>query len=263
MAGKPNSDLYNLRPDLYDLMHEDHVDDVRFVRDYAATLVGDARVLELGCGTGRLLLPLLEAGASVTGLDREPVMLRTAADRLAKYGDRVRLIEGEMTRFEAPGDPFDLAIVGLNTFMHLLTIRNQLACLECVHRHLRPGGNLLIDLASPHAALRDTQHGVVLHRFSRALPASPDVLVTLWSATVFSTAQQLAHTSLLFDEVTGETGTLRRTVSDIVLRLTYRYELEHLLARTGFTVRSLYGDYESSPYDDESERLICLAAALA
>jgi hypothetical protein len=67
----------------------------------------------------------------------------------------------------------------------------------------------------------------------------------------------------MFDEVTGETGTLRRTVSDIVLRLTYRYELEHLLARTGFTTRVLYGDYESSPYEDESERLICVAAALA
>jgi SAM-dependent methyltransferase len=263
MAGEPNRDLYRVRPDLYDLMHEDQVDDVRFIRDYAATLVTGARVLELGCGTGRLLLPLLEAGASVTGVDREPVMLRTAAERLAPYGDRVHLIEGDMTRFEATGDPFDLAIIGLNTFMHLLTIRRQLACLDCVHQHLRPGGSLVIDLASPHAALRDTQQGVVLHRFSRALTANPDVLVTLWSSTVFSTAKQLAHTSLLFDEVHGETGTFRRTISDIVLRLTYRYELEHLLARTGFTTRVLYGDYESSPYEDESERLICVAAALA
>jgi SAM-dependent methyltransferase len=263
MAGKPSGDLYRVRPDLYDLMHEDQVEDVRFVRDYAATLIAGARVLELGCGTGRLLLPLLDAGASVTGIDREPAMLKTAADRLTKYGGRVQLIEGDMTRFEAPGDPFDLVIVGLNTFMHLLTIRNQLACLECIHRHLRPGGSLLIDLASPHAALRDTQQGVVLHRFSRTLAGNPEVLVTLWSATVFSTAKQLAHTSLLFDEVDAETGAFRRTVSDIVLRLTYRYELEHLLARTGFTARSLYGDYESSPYEDESERLICLAAALA
>ncbi len=263
MAGEADRDLYHARPDLYDLMHEDQVEDVHFIRDYAATLVAGSRVLELGCGTGRLLLPLLEAGAAVTGLDREPVMLRAAADRLAAYGDRAKLIEGDMTRFDVAGDPFDLAIIGLNTFMHLLTIRRQLACLECIHRHLRPGGNLLLDLASPHAALRDTQQGVVLHRFSRALPASPDLLVTLWSSTVFSTAKQLAHTSLLFDEINGETGTLRRTVSDIVLRLIYRYELEHLLARTGFTTKVLYGDYESSPYEDESERLICIASALA
>ena len=66
MAGKPNRDLYQARPDLYDLMHEDQVEDVRFVRDYAATLISGARVLELGCGTGRLLLPLLDAGAAVT-----------------------------------------------------------------------------------------------------------------------------------------------------------------------------------------------------
>ncbi|MGH2391285.1 MAG: class I SAM-dependent methyltransferase [Chloroflexota bacterium] len=263
MAGKPNRDLYQTRPDLYDLMHEDQVDDARFVRDYAATLIDGARVIELGCGTGRLLLPLLESGASVTGMDREPAMLKTAADRLGAYGDRLTLVEGDMTRFEAPGGPFDVAIVGLNTFMHLLTIRSQLACLMCIHQHLRPGGSLMLDLASPHAALRDTQQGVVLHRFSRPLADNQAVLVTLWSATVFSTAKQLAHTTLLFDEVDGESGAFRRTLSDIVLRLTYRYELEHLLGRAGFTTHALYGDYESSPYEDESERLICIAAALA
>lgn len=263
MAGQPPHDLYQTRPDLYDLMHLDQIEDVRFLRDYAATLIDGARVLELGCGTGRLLVPMLESGASVTGVDREPVMLKAAADRLAGYGDRLTLVEGDMTRFEAPGGPFDLAIVGLNTFMHLLTPRNQMACLECIHRHLRPGGSLMLDLASPYAAMRDTQQGVVLHRFSRPLPSNLDVMVTLWSATVFSSAKQLAHTTLLFDEVYGESGAFRRTVTDIVLRLTYRYELDHLLARTGFTARSLYGDYESSPYEDESERLICIAAALA
>jgi hypothetical protein len=59
------------------------------------------------------------------------------------------------------------------------------------------------------------------------------------------------------------TGQLRRSASNVYLRLIYRYELELLLHRSGFSVRSLYGDYESSPFDDDSERLICVGIALS
>ncbi|MGH2411337.1 MAG: class I SAM-dependent methyltransferase, partial [Chloroflexota bacterium] len=149
MSSDPAGDFYRARPDLYDLMHEDQVEDIEFVRQSVAVLPAGARVLELGCGTGRLLRPVVESGAVAVGLDREPAMLRVAAAKLGLFGDRLGLLEGEMTRFEAPGEPFDLALIGLNTFMHLLTIRHQMACLECVHRHLRPGGTLLIDLANP------------------------------------------------------------------------------------------------------------------
>jgi len=263
VSGDPAADFYRARPDLYDLMHEDQVEDIEFVRQSVAVLPTGARVLELGCGTGRLLRPVLESGATAVGLDREPAMLSVAAANLAIFGENVALIEGEMTRFEAPGEPFDLALIGLNTFMHLLTMRKQMGCLDCVHRHLRPGGTLLIDLANPHAVLRDTQQGMVQHRFTKPGPRGAETLTTLWSATMFNLGKQLAHTTLLFDEVDNHTGLLRRTAADIVLRLTYRYELEHLLARTGFTARALYGDYESTPYDDDSERLICACTALA
>jgi len=263
VSSDPAADFYQARPDLYDLMHEDQVADVEFVRQSVAVLPPGARVLELGCGTGRLLRPILESGAVAVGLDREPAMLRVANANLAMYGERVALIEGEMTRFEAPGEPFDLALIGLNTFMHLLTMRKQMECLNCAHRHLRPGGTLLIDLANPHAVLRDTQQGMTQHRFTKPGPRGAETLTTLWSATMFNLAKQLAHTTLLFDEVDNHTGLFRRTSADIVLRLTYRYELEHLLARTGFTARALYGDYESSPYEDDCERLLCACTALA
>ncbi|HEY8286889.1 MAG TPA: class I SAM-dependent methyltransferase [Chloroflexota bacterium] len=263
MSGDPAGDFYRARPDLYDLMHEDQVEDIEFVRHSVAMLPDGARVLELGCGTGRLLRPILEDGAVAVGLDREPAMLRVAASKLGMFGERLGLLEGEMTRFEAPGEPFDLALIGLNTFMHLLTMRNQMSCLECIHRHLRPGGTLLIDLANPHSVLRDTQQGMTQHRFTKLGSRDADTLTTLWSATMFNLTKQLAHTTLLFDEVDNRTGLFHRTSADIVLRLTYRYELEHLLARTGFTTRALYGDYESSPYEDDSERLICSCAAFA
>src|SRR5579871_2287093 len=155
-------DLYSARPDLYDLMHAEQVEDVRFLAEFAAAAGDSPTALELGCGTGRLLVPLLDAGARVVGVDSNATMLGIARERLALYADRVTLVEGDMRRF-ALEQRFDLAIVGLNTFMHLLTLDDQLECLRCIRRHMRPAGTLLLDLANPHAVLRDTPQSVLQH----------------------------------------------------------------------------------------------------
>jgi len=255
-------ELYAMRPDLYDVMHADFVEDMRFMQEFGSMLDQSPRVLELGCGTGRLLLPLLDAGAVVVGLDREPAMLSLARDRLGLYGERIELVEGDMREFSLPRQ-FDLVVVGLNTFMHMLTIKDQIATLECAHRHLRPAGLLLLDLANPHSVVRDTPMGVVQHRFTKSLPGAPAATVSLCSITEISPAEQLTHTTLFFDELRDETGLLQRSIAEVTLRLTYRYELEHLLHRAGFSVKNLFGDYDSGPFDDDSERLICVASALA
>ena len=254
--------LYATRPDLYDLMHSEYVDDARFIEEFVATLGPQPRVLELGCGTGRLLAPLLDAGARVTGIDAEPAMLAVARQRLTTYGDRLQLVQGDMRRFRI-AERFELAVVGLNTFMHMLEQRDQLECLACIHAHLRPAGLLLIDLASPYTALRDTVLGMLQHRFTRPSCGGRTDTTTLWSVTSTTLHEQRAHDTLFFDEVDGESGSIRRTVVEVALRLTYRYELELLLGRSGFAIRALYGGYDSAPYEDESDRLICLAAALA
>jgi SAM-dependent methyltransferase len=243
-------------------MHLDHVDDARFVHDFTRLIGDEPAVLELGCGTGRLMAPMLDAGARVTGLDASPSMLAIARTKLVHYGALVSLVAGDMRHFNLQRE-FDLVVVGLNTFMHLLTISDQLATLECAHRHLRPAGLIMIDLPNPHAVMRDMPLGVVLHRFTRPSAMSPDVSVTLWSSTVVESALQLTHTTLFFDEVEAGQSQTRRLTSEVTLRLIYRYELEHMLARSGFSLRNLHGDYESSPYEDDSERMIGIAAAHA
>jgi SAM-dependent methyltransferase len=254
-------DLYALRPDLYDLMHAGYEDDARFLREFVQLLGESPEVLELGCGTGRLLIPLLEAGASVTGLDREPAMLTLATRRVAPFAERAQLISGDMQHFSL-SRLFELVVLGLNSFMHLLTTAQQLDCLRAIRAHLRPAGLLFIDLPNPHAMLREIPT-VLLHQFTRPSVLAPQSQVTLWSSTTFASAEQLARSTLFFDESEGQGQPVRRTISNVTLRLTFRYELELLLARSGFAVRSLYGDYDSAPYHDDSERLICVATALA
>jgi SAM-dependent methyltransferase len=262
MTTKEPFDLYALRPDLYDLMHAEYADDLRFLEELATGAGDEATVLELGCGTGRLLVPLLDSGARVVGLDMGGAMLDVARERLSLYGDRIRLVEADMRSFTLE-ERFDLEVVGLNTFMHLLTPSDQIACLTCIHRHLRPAGRLVLDLENPHMVVRDTPQHVTQHRFTRLAPLDPETAVTLHSSTAISLADQLTQTLLFFDEVPGAGGSVQRTTAAVMLRLIYRFELELLLSRTGFAVRHLYGDHHGGQYEDDSERLICVASALA
>jgi SAM-dependent methyltransferase len=262
MTSEPaEGDLYALRPDLYDLMHAGCADDAGFLHELVQLLGTSPDVLELGCGTGRLLIPMLEAGAWVTGLDREAAMLGIARQRLAGFPGRAQVVTGDMQRFSLP-QQFDLVVVGLNTFMHLLTTSQQLDCLRAARAHLRATGLLVIDLPNPHGILREIPD-VPVHQFTRRSLSVPSTLVTLWSSTSVSVAEQLMRSTLFFDECAGPGEPLRRTVGEVTLRLTFRYELELLLALSGFAVRDIYGDYDSKSYHSGSERLICIAVALA
>ena len=119
-------DLYRDRPDLYDVLHDAETGDVTFYVAMAHALVpSGGTVLELGCGTGRVMEALLEQGLQVTGLDGEPAMLAQASRRLARFGDRARLVQADMRRPELGTQQFDLVLVAANTFMRLPAMFNR------------------------------------------------------------------------------------------------------------------------------------------
>ena len=132
-------DPYAPLAELYDLDHAGYADDIElYLR--LAEVVGDP-ILELGSGTGRVLVPLVAAGHRVTGLDRSPAMLdrARAAITATEYVDRITLWEGEMTAADsAPGGPFGLAIFSLNGLLHLASQREQREALTAARRALDP-----------------------------------------------------------------------------------------------------------------------------
>src|SRR3990172_7452978 len=143
-------DDYELMARFYDLVNADLTEDLPFWLGLAAERGGP--VLELGCGSGCVLLQLAREGLRTVGVDCSPAMLARARARLAQradLGQRVTLIEQDV-RALALGERFPLAIMPLNTFAHLLTFDDQHLALVRVAEHMAPGGWFALDV--PNAA---------------------------------------------------------------------------------------------------------------
>jgi SAM-dependent methyltransferase len=113
----------------------------------------DGEVLELGCGTGRVLLPIARTGAAITGLDASRAMLERCRANVARepaaVRDRVTLHEADASAF-ALGRRFPLIIAPFRVMQHLVTIDDQLRFLDAVGRHLAPGGHFVFDVFNPN-----------------------------------------------------------------------------------------------------------------
>jgi SAM-dependent methyltransferase len=219
---------------------------------------GNGSVLELGCGTGRIMEPLLASGFSVTGIDRSEPMLRRARLRLGQRYDRGALLQGAIRNPPIRGR-FDLVILAIDTMLHLETQAAQLDCLKAARGCLSRDGLLVIDLAAPAASgWEDWTAGV--------RPIVPAWRVQLDDGTrvdKFSTfnadPSRQTHAISEFYDCTSPDGTLRRTSVDYDLRFIFPGELDLLLVAAGLELRDRYGDYDLHEFAAGSERQICVA----
>lgn len=215
------------------------------------------RVLEAGCGTGRVLLPLARGGCQVVGLDASPAMVRLCNEKLEHEAKEVRLrtqvIEADMRDFDADG-PFDLAFVAVKSFAYLQTAADQLAALHSLGRHLRPGGLLALDLLQPSPAWLAEPVGSLRQDLSRQLPDGT-VLVRTEAVVGTDLAAQVKVIRSAYELIAPD-GTVTKQLVEWPYRFTFRYEVEHLLARAGFTVDGVYGGYEGEPLTSASTAML-------
>ena len=241
--------------ELYELEHEGFEEDLHLYRSYA--LLTGGPVLELGCGSGRLLLPLARAGYEVTGVDSSPAMLARARSKLEAAGlGSARLLEADLAALDAlPDEGFGLAFRALNTWAHLAAPARALGVLRAVHRVLRPAGLLVIDLEDPER--RAPGRGELL--LAGVFRDGADV-VTKVVASIHDPSTGGEDVTLMWDRTSD--GALRRTVATTRMRPYGRGEMEQMLARAGYEVRELLGSWDLAPYVGAGDRLIFVAGRL-
>jgi SAM-dependent methyltransferase len=240
---------------LYDDDYGDFVDDLDLYLPFAERTGGP--ILEAMCGTGRVLLPLAEAGHEVVGLDISPAMVELTRAKLsaAELDSRARAETGDICSARLP-ERFALAIVAMNSFMHLSTIEEQREALRMLHDHLRPDGLLLLDLFNPDPHELVADEGVLVH--AKSFTSSMGTEVQKWVLRKTDVANQTHYVEFMYDEI-GADRVLRRDVLPFTMRWLYRFELELLLDAAGFVLEGLFGSYDLDDYASGSDRLIAVA----
>jgi SAM-dependent methyltransferase len=250
-------DAYARIAELYDLEHDAYGDDMDFYINFVEA-VGEP-VLELGCGTGRLLTGIAEAGYRVTGTDRSGAMLDRARKRVEGSGleHLVHVAQGEMgDAAEAAGGPFGVAIIALNGLLHVVDPGAQREVLSSVRKALDPRGMLLVDVLNPTPeTLRSLDHALA---HEGVWHMTDGTRVDKFAARRVAAATQTIATELWYD-LTDPSGAVRRIATSMPMRYLHRAELELMLELAGFAEWQVYGSYDLEPFTDQSERLIVAA----
>lgn len=251
----PELDVYADIVHLYDLEHDPFTDDIEFLTELAAR--GQGPILELGCGSGRVLQPLAYAGHNVVGLDISEPMLAAAVDRLQLSGTDATLVHGDMTALGVvPGGPFGMVIASLNSIMHLTNPADQRRMLRSAADVLAPGGRLVIDTLNP--SLGQLNHLLNTTHLEGSWVNNDGVSIDKWSFRRPGDEPQVIDTRIWYDLV-QKTGELRRVTTRFDLRFIHQSELALILELTGFVDVDWYGSYELDPWDPESDRIIAVA----
>ncbi len=250
----------------YDLEYRDFREDVHFYVQYASAMDPDRQlpVLELGCGTGRVLVPLAEQGFHVVGVDASPGMLHICEERVRAQGLEagVTLVWADMRDLVGvPRGPFNLAYCALNTFAYLTTTDEQLAMLRAVHSRLLEHGLLILDLTPPVEHLLPPGDGEVVYQ-GYFCDDEDGAIIHKFVSGVADPATQTHAVTIFYDReaVHGE-GALSRLTNRLTLRWTGRYEMELLLKMCDYRVEKVYGSYDLDTFGEGSERMIFVARA--
>jgi SAM-dependent methyltransferase len=224
-------------------------EDIGFYVDLSREVSGP--VLEMACGSGRVLIPCARAGTRMVGVDLSEGMLSACRAKLVAEPPavraRVELQHGDMRSFDL-GRTFELITIPFRGFQHLLAVDDQRAALQRLKAHLTDGGRLVLDVFNPSLPFLGDERWLVnpLVEPEFFMPDGRRVVRSFRIARR-DYANQVQHMEMVYD-ITWPDGRQERRADTFALRYLFRFEAEHLLEREGFHVEAIYGDYHRNPF---------------
>ncbi len=241
--------------ELYDIL----CGDLTYGIDFYVGLAREAKgpVLEIACGTGRILLPCLQAGADVDGLDLfEPMLgwLRKKAEALKLSP---RLYRADMSDFRLPRR-YALIMITFNAFIHNMTSEAQVRCLELCREHLLPGGLLAFDTFFPGLGTIGTAPNTRVLEGEMTDPRTGRPL-RMYDTRTFNRVEQTQHSvnEIETEDADGTVRTIHR--SEFTTRYVYKAEMGLLLRLAGFQRWEICGDFDRKPLTQETDSMIVMA----
>jgi SAM-dependent methyltransferase len=227
--------------------------DVAFWQRLAAAQ--DGRVLELGCGTGRITIPVARSGATVVGIDRSAAMLDRGRQRLrrGRLQAAASLVRGDIRHLPFRTRPgFSLVMAPYGILQSLTREKDLQATIQSVHRVLSREGRFVVDLVPDLPRWAEYER-----RTSLAGSRGRGTQLTL----IESVRQDVGRRLTIFDhEYVERKGRARRVHR---FSLTFRTlsvpQMSRRLEKVGFTIRAVLGDYRGGPWDRRSDVWVIIA----
>ena len=243
---------YKTTAQYYDSDNKDMLkDDIGFYLDYADKLEG--KVLELGCGTGRITIPIAKAGHQIWGLDISEPMLDVLWEK-AKCENEItnanlNISIGDMRNFEL-NQKFKLIFIPFRTFQSLITDQEQKYCLKCCHDHLTDDGIFIVNVFKPWGLIDR----------SWVQPEQTDYETIEDGIKIKRThickrvdlKNQVIYPTLIY-YVTDKNGKTEKYYEHLAMKYYYVDQLRELLQKSGFEVINEFGYYDKCSIEKGGE----------
>ncbi len=232
--------------DLYDTFVQTDIDIPFFLQEARNT---QGELLELMAGTGRVTLPLVEAGFQVTCVDNAPEMLTVLNEKLARrhLAADVRLMD---VRHLALDKHFHLIIIPFHASPEITDGAEQQRALTRIHQHLTDNGRFICTLHNPTVRLRSVD-GQLRLIANKMLPSRPGHRLLVWLHQSYDPASKLVTVMEFFEEYDDKALLIAKRCAEIRFHVLEKVTFEHLIRQVGFEVVQLYGDYSRAPFDEE------------
>ena len=236
----------------YDDIYRDLTEDIPF---YLNLLSNDPSisVLEIGCGTGRITLPLSQIGSDVTGMDNSKHMLEKLRNKMSSYDCTPKLTLKDMTNFKFD-KKFDLVIIPFRGFQSLLTVIEQDQCLKSIKNVLSSNGRLLINLFVPSLSMFDQKENIN-YLVKDVADQTHDRTLSIKHRTTFNKNNQIIRSSINIENSTT-TQIISSHWLNFQLRYLYPMEAKYLFQNNGYKTVDLIGNYSGGEFTQDSEDMI-------
>jgi SAM-dependent methyltransferase len=226
-------------------------------REEAPAGGGSGPVLEVGCGTGRVLIPCLEAGVDIEGVDLYAPMLERLREKAAARGLTARVHRADMRSFVLPRR-YALVVIPFNGFVHCLTTGDQLDCLRTCLRHLNAGGRLVFNTIPPHLVSAPGPERVPVLEHEARDPATGRT-VRIFDTRTLDRVAQVQHSEMAIEELDDGGRVLASHRSATDMRWTWASEMDLLLRASGFTRWTIEGGFAHEPFTGASPLMLVTA----
>ena len=236
---------------VYDLVYDYKTEDIEFYQDLAKK--AGSPVLELACGTGRILIPIAREGVEITGIDLTENMLKVLKKKLSKENERTRknaeIMKGNMVDFRL--GKFNMICLPFTSFF-VLNKAEQKKCLKNVYDHLNPKGVFAMD-----AFNFDPNHPQNVMQHHNTVPYEGGY-ITKMASNAREDRKQVMHVTFFY-EIIDRKGKVRKIIEKFDLHWVLPDQMKAMLKAAGFGKVSLYGDFDGGEFGKDSKTMVFIA----